>query len=289
MKYLPPVYRPPSEANSLILQITYGCSHNQCSFCGMYKDKPFQMRPLTDVLADIEKVAQSGYQPERIFLADGDPLIMPTAQLMKVLTTLKATFSSCKRISTYASPKSLLLKTPEELMQLKALGLELLYIGVESGSNEVLNAVSKGCSADELLLALHKAKAAGLSLSTMIISGLGGQSHWREHAIESARLLSAVEPDFISLLTLMLEPRTPLREAHDSGDFKPLTAVGVLEETLLFLENLEVSQGLFRSNHASNYLSLSGTLPQDKGLLIEKLRSFLIDGGRLKPEACRGL
>lgn len=289
MRYLPPVYRPPSEANSLILQITYGCSHNQCTFCAMYKDKPFKIRPLVDVKADIAKLISTGYQPKRIFLADGDALIMPYTQLCELLILLKASFDKCERISTYASPKSLLLKTPEELQHLKALGLDLLYVGVESGSDTVLTAVQKGCSADDMLLALKKAKSAGFSLSTMIISGLGGQTHWQSHAIESAKLLSKAQPDYISLLTLMLEPGTPLSHAQRRGDFKTLTAIGVLEETRLFLEHLDVSQGVFRSNHASNYLNLAGDLPKDKEVLMQKLQTFLEQGGHLKPEALRGL
>lgn len=289
MRYLPPVYRPPSEANSLILQITYGCSHNQCSFCAMYKNKPFKLRPLDDILNDIVAVKSTGYKPKRIFLADGDALIMPYPTLSRVLSCLKETFENCERISAYASPRSIVLKTPEELAALKSQGLDLLYVGIESGSNVVLESVRKGYSSEALKETLLKAKAAGFSLSTMLISGLGGQSHWEVHALESAKIINAVEPDFISLLTLMLEPGTGLYEAEQAGHFKCLTPLQTIEETLLFLSNLKVSKGIFRSNHASNYLNLAGNLPEDLHRLVNTLEGFLQNGGLLKPDYLRGL
>lgn len=289
MKYLSPVYRPPSEANSLILQITYGCSHNQCTFCAMYKNKAFRLRPIEDIIADITSVKASGYNPKRIFLADGDALIMPYSTLSQILSCLKESFQSCERISAYASPRSIALKTPEELASLKSQGLDLLYIGIESGADVVLASVQKGFSSDELLNTLLKAKAAGFSLSTMLISGLGGQRNWRVHALESARIVSAIEPEYISLLTLMLEPGTELYNAEKEGLFKLLSPTEVIEETLLLLKNLKVSKGVFRSNHASNYLNLAGNLPKDLNKLIDHLETFLQNGGYIKPDYLRGL
>lgn len=289
MNYLAPVYRPPSEANSLILQITYGCSHNRCTFCGMYKEKAFKIRAVHDVKNDIQSASTLYNRVQRIFLADGDALIMPFEALLDILKTIRASFPHCERISAYASPASLKSKSLEELTLLHQNGLHLLYVGIESGSDRILSQINKGYSKTEMIALLTKAQKAGYKLSTMLISGLGGKAHFKEHAIMSAEIINQVQPDYISLLTLMLEPNTELYFDYQQGKFELLSPIEVLEETKLFLSHLTVTKGTFRSNHASNYLNLAGELPRDIPKLIGTLESYLQQGGQVKPEYMRGL
>lgn len=275
MRYSGSVYRPPSEAESLIVQITLGCSHNKCTFCSMYKDKPFKIRPLEDVLEDLRYARKAYPQVQKVFLADGDALILPMDSLRTILMTISELFPECKRVGIYGSPKSILLKTPEELTELRTLGLGIVYLGVETGNDPLLKAICKGVSRAEMILAGQTVKASGLKLSAMIISGLGGSHAWQDHARDSASAISAMDPDYVGLLTLLVSPGTELYEEVHKGSFTLLSPEEVFLETKLFVEQLDLTNAVFRSNHASNYVALSGNLPQDKQRLLSQIDQAL--------------
>jgi len=219
MRYYGTVYRPPSEAYSLIVQVTLGCSHNTCAFCSMYKEKNFVIRPLGDVLQDFAECRQHYRYVERIFLADGDALICRMDYLRRILRFIKTNFPECRRITCYASPISLLLKSEEDLRTLKEEGLDMVYMGLESGCDEVLTRMRKGHSAAEIIEAGQKARRCGLALSVTAISGLGGTELIREHALGTARALSAMNPEYIGVLTLLIERGTPLEDWVREGSF----------------------------------------------------------------------
>lgn len=271
MQYEGRVFRPPSEAYSLILQTTIGCAHNQCTFCSMYKEKQFRVRPIESVISDLSNARKVYDRVDKIFLADGNALALHYNYLETLLHAIRQLFPECTRVSTYGSPMDILRKTEDELSSLKTLGLQLVYMGIESGSDAILSSVKKGVTQAQMIEAGQKMKRVGLPLSTMIISGLGGSSLWEEHALESAKVVSAIDPDYLGLLTLLVEPQTPLYEDVRSGRFQCLSPIEVLKETQLFLSHLTLSHTIFRSNHASNYVSLSGTLPKDKTFLCQQI------------------
>lgn len=288
MRYEGSVYRPPSEANSLILQITIGCAHNECTFCGMYKDDKFRIRPLKEVLEDL-KWARANYRfVDKIFLADGDALVLKNETLVEILDTIKELFPECKRVTVYGSPMDVLRKTPEELKELKSKGLEMIYIGGESGSDRILKNIKKGVSSEQLIEAVRKIEDAGIKASVTFISGIGGRDHWREHAIETGKAISRMSPSYVGLLTLMLEQGTELYDDIKAGRFELLTPEEVLEETRVLLENTNVDKKcVFRSNHASNYLSLKGDLPEDKEAMLAQIDRAMNNKGLLKDERFR--
>lgn len=294
LAYDMPLYRPPSEGDNLILQVTLGCSFNRCGFCSMYRDKAFAVRPLEMVARDVERAAQAWPHAHRVFLADGDALTLPTDHLHKVLDLLEARFPSLARVSCYATPANILKKTPAELEGLKARKLSLLYVGVESGDADVLRAITKGASPKGIAQALTKARDCGLKTSATVILGLGGQERWREHAEGTAALVNAAPPTFLSTLQLYLEPR----QAPDFLDgfrrrgmaFTPQNDAGVLSELACLLENLAPPRPvIFRSNHASNALALAGTLPRDAARLRAEVAAARQDAARLRPEWMRAL
>ncbi len=290
VRYEGAIFRPPSEAYSLIIQSTIGCSNNTCHFCGAFREKVFRLRPLEEVLEDLFRARAFYTRVDRIFFADGDALIRPTEDWIALLECIRAQFPECTRVSTYASPRSLLLKTPEELTQLRQLGLAMVYMGLESGSDTVLEDMCKNATAAQIIEAGHKAKAAGMKLSVTAISGLGGQELWEEHAVETGRAFTAMKPDYIGLLTLIIEPQTPLGARYRRGEFHPLDPTdGVFRETKLMLEHTDCDGCVFRSNHASNYLPLGGTLNRDRAAMIARLDSALEGGQRLRPDWMRGL
>lgn len=286
MRYEGRVFRPPSEAYSLIVQATIGCSHNKCAFCEMYKEKQFRMRPTAEVLEDLAMARAAYRRVERIFLADGDALMIPQPRLLEILEYIANTFPECSRVGIYASPKSLQVKSEEDLSQLKQAGLGIVYLGLESGSEAVLARMNKGATAAEIVAGGRKAKAAGLTLSVTAISGLGGRENWQEHAVDTAKALSAMQPEYIGLLTLLVEPGTPLAHWVAEGSFTPLTPYEIAAETRLMLEHLDSEGSVFRSNHASNYVALAGTLNADRPAMIEKLDRAL-EGGRFRSESAR--
>lgn len=258
------VYRPPSEARSFILQVTIGCARNECTFCTMYKAKQFRMRKMPEIMADIEEVSnEAGPFIRRIFLADGDALIMPTESLVEILSALKNGFSNCERITSYGAPMDVLGKSDEELKILKDNGLDMVYIGLESGDDEVLKRIKKGATSAQIVEAVKRLKAAGIKTSVTLISGLGGRELRHEHALNSAKAVSEMKADYVGFLTLLLEPGAPMLKDVESGDFEYLTPDEVMEEMEEFLSNVDSDGTVFRANHASNYLPIGGDLNGD--------------------------
>lgn len=290
MRYEGTVYRPPSEASSLIIQLTIGCARNTCTFCAMYKDKTFRVRDLQEVVEDLE-MARKYYQRikvRRIFLADGDALIVKTQDLLYILNKCKEYFPEVERISVYGAPKDIIHKTPEELKQLKEAGLDMVYMGLESGDDQVLKEVKKGVTAAEMIEAGQKVRAAGMVLSMTIISGLGGRNLMREHALNSAKVISAIKPEFVGFLTLLLEPGTPMYEQYRAGELDLLSPEEVLDETQLFIENVDAEGTVFRANHASNYIPLAGTLNAEKHIILEQIKRSK-EQSSYRPETFRAL
>ena len=289
MRYFGSVYRPPSEARSLIVQVTYGCSHNTCAFCSMYKAKKFTLRPMEEILEDFRLARQAYSKVGRIFLADGDALIRPAADLERILEVIAELFPECERVTCYASPSSIHKRTPEELKRLRERNLTMVYMGLESGCDEVLKRMRKGHTAADIVAAGQKINAAGIDLSVTAISGLGGVELWREHAMDTAAALSAMKPAYIGLLTLMVEPGTPLYDWVEKGQFQLLDSHQVLEETALLVAQLDCEGAVFRMNHASNYLTLKGTLNEDKQALLKRIHSAMSGRADLRPEYFRAL
>ena len=275
LEYEGSIYRPPSEARSLIIQATIGCSHNKCTFCSMYKDKKFRIRNTDEIIKDINKGRSLYKRIDRVFLADGDALIIKTTELLEILKHIKIVFPECERIGIYASPKSIATKSIEELELLYKAGLGIAYLGLESGSDKILNRINKGATAKEIIESSKKIKESKILLSVTLISGLGGKELWEEHAIESAKVISEIKPDYLGLLTLMLEYGSKLYDDVENGLFKILTPKEIAIETLELLKNLDSEACIFRSNHASNYLSLKGTLNKDKDKMIDILKEAI--------------
>lgn len=270
LNYAMPLYRPPSEGNNLIFQVTIGCSFNRCSFCSMYRTKEFSIRPLPDVLAEISKVSRVYPSVTRIFLADGDALAAPTEHLVTILEALQTAFPRLERVSSYALPANLRKKSLAELATLRAHKLNLIYYGIESGSADLLKRITKGATPQFMIEGLDKAKQAGLQISATVILGLGGRAYWREHIDCTADLVNQVKLDYLSTLQLSLDPI--IREEFYrkfKETFEAQDDLGILEEQARLVEQLDPPAPLvFRSNHASNALALAGTLPEDKNELL---------------------
>ncbi|MBC8591054.1 radical SAM protein [Wansuia hejianensis] len=289
MRYEGSIYRPPSEARSLIIQATIGCSHNKCSFCSMYKDKNFRIRNTDDILEDISIARNRFTNINRVFLADGDALMIKTPELVKILNYIKLNIPECERIGIYASPNSIKRKSLEELKLLKSLGLDIAYLGLESGSDKVLLDINKGSTSEEIINCAIKLKEAGILVSITLISGLGGKEHWKDHAIDSAKAINKINPDYLGLLTLMIDPETRLYEEISKGSFQLLSPREVALETLEFLTHLDSEGTIFRSNHASNYISLRGTLNKDIPKMIRELEEVIKEDIGFKEEWMRRL
>lgn len=290
MRYEGMIYRPPSEAYSLILQVTIGCAHNKCTFCNMFREKNFRVRNLDEVLEDLDMARKQYSRVGRIFLADGDALVLSNNKLMKVLDHINKLFPECERVSIYGSPKDVLHKTPEELKELYDNGIGIIYIGAESGSDKVLQDICKGATRAELIEAVRKIEDSGIKASVTFISGMGGRDGWEDHAIQTGTMISEMEPSYVGLLTLMVEKDVPLYQDIQSGKFQLLSAEEIVAETLLMLKHTDVKRNcVFRSNHASNYVSLRGDLPKDKEKMMDLLRRAMKDHNMLKDERFRML
>lgn len=290
MRYDEPLFRPPSEAESFILQATLGCSWNACTYCAMYRGKRYQERPLDDVLADIaEGGARFAEEVRHVFVADGDPLGMPVERWESILRALAAAFPRLRRVSTYATARNLLDKTPDQLRRLRELGLALLYIGPESGDDATLKRIAKGATAEDHVEAARRAREAGLEQSLIFLLGAGGQARSEEHARASGRLATAMDPRFLSTLTLTVVPGTPIERLEDQGRFELPDTQGLLQELRWFIEEARPSAAIFRSNHASNYLPISGRLPRDRDSILAAIDEALAGRVRLRPEWARGL
>lgn len=288
MRYKGKVYRPPSEAYSLIVQVTYGCSHNRCAFCDMYDDKHFSMRPMEEIFEDFRMARQAYRRVDRVFLADGDALMRRTADLVEILDLIYGLFPECERVTSYASPGSLHAKSEEDLRLLRSKGLTMLYMGLESGCDAVLEKMTKGHTVASIVAAGQKARRCGFALSVTAISGLGSKELLREHAIGTAQALSAMNPEYIGLLTLMVEPGTPLERWVREGSFTVLGPADILRETELFLQHIDSPGSVFRMNHASNYLTLKGTLNEDREALLARVHKGM-EGYGLRSEYMRAL
>ncbi len=288
------LYRPPGEWKSYLLQCTIGCSNNQCTFCGMYKEKKFRIRPVPEILEDID-MARDYYGPglQRVFLMDGDAIIMKTEELLQILGKLYKTFPKLEKVTLYAGPKSTLSKTPEELRTLREAGLSRAYLGVESGSDQVLQFIRKGCSAGQMLLAGQRLVEAGIDLWVTIILGMTGANgeggDWREHILSTASMINAMRPRHLSAMTFAPAKGTPLGEDVLAGRFEVCSASHVLEECRLLLEHLDVDPLHFTSNHASNYLPLKGGLPEDKQKVLDMIDQALAGRIQLRKTLNRGI
>lgn len=290
MRYDEPLFRPPSEADSFILQATLGCSWNACTYCAMYRDKQYRVRPLDAVLAD---VAEAGGRyadlVRHVFVADGDPLGMEMGHWEPILLALAQAFPRLRRVSTYATARNLLEKTPAELHRLRELGLSLLYIGPESGDDVTLRRIAKGASAAEHTEAARKAREAGMDQSLIFLLGAGGRERSEEHARASGRLATAMDPKFLSTLTLTVVPGTPISRLEDQGRFELPDVHELLQEQRWFVEEARPSGAIFRSNHASNYLPIGGRLPRDRESILAAIDEALAGRVALRPEWSRGL
>lgn len=290
----PPVYRPPSEARSLILQATLGCSHNQCTFCASYRTKQFFAKSFDTFRAEVEQLAtKQGYRPRRIFLADGDAFILKPERIQRILNLLYTEFPTLERVSIYASALNVKPKSDAELQDLHKAGLDLIYIGLESGDDEVLRRVRKGATNQEQIDTCLRLKKAGFTVSPIFILGLGGKTRIKEHAQNTAATINAIDPPYAAALTLMLVPGTELHTAAEQGKFQPLDPLETLQELNMLLEGLtDLSNCIFRTNHASNYLPLRGILSQDRNRLLHAINQVLSDPQavqRLRPDHMRGL
>lgn len=290
MRYEGNIYRPPSEAYSLIVQVTIGCAHNKCTFCNMFREKNFRVRNIEEVIEDLDSARNYYSRVGRIFLADGDALVLKNEKLMVILNHIRKTFPECERVTIYGTPQDVLRKSHEELVELREAGLQIIYIGAESGSDKVLKNICKGATRAELIEAVRKIEAAGIKASVTFISGMGGKENWEEHAIETGTMISEMEPSYVGLLTLMVEREVPLYQDIQSGKFQLLSAEEVVAETLLMLKHANVNKKcVFRSNHASNYVSLRGDLPNDKEDMMALLRRAMEDHNMFKDERFRML
>jgi radical SAM superfamily enzyme YgiQ (UPF0313 family) len=291
LNYHEPVYRPPSEGNNLIIQATWGCSFNKCTFCAMYKDKHFVARPLEDVFSDIEEAAKYWPEAHRVFLADGDAMVLPTADLMKISQKLTQTFPNLQRISTYAMPSNLLKKSPQELSELKENKLSLIYTGIESGNDAMLRKIKKGATAKSHIEGINKAIDAGMKVSTMVILGLAGTKYWKEHIDDTAKLINEAPPTYLSTLALRLYENTVDNFISNFGDdFEMQDDEGMLLEIHRLVEQINCKRPIiFRSNHASNALALKGNLPKDNARLLAEIEGALRGEVGLRPKFWRGL
>lgn len=290
MKYEGAIIRPPSEANSILLQVTVGCSHNKCTFCPAYKDKKFRIKSSDEIQEDV--IEASCYRSSgKIFLCDGDALIIPQKKIVQILNVIGAHLKGIERVGTYANAKSILRKSLDELIELKKLGLTIVYLGVETGNSDVLQKIKKGVTYSEMLQAGRLIKKAGIKLSATVILGLGGIEKSMEHAVDTAKILSEIDPDYASALTLMLVPGTPLYAEHMSGSFVMPDKFGMLKELALIIENSNFTECYFTSNHASNYLPVKAMLPDEKEKTVSMIYSVIgtNDAKLLRPEYLRGL
>ena len=290
LNYDAPLYRPPSEARSLIFQVTLGCSFNECSFCDMYRTKEYSERPWDEVKSEIEMMAKYMPNTRRVFLADGDALNLDANYIVKIVKYIKEKFLYIERISCYAMPMNILKKTPEELKMMHDAGLDMLYLGIESGSDVILKKVTKGAIGKTIVKSVNKARDAGYVMSCMIILGLGGRTHSKEHISGTAEVINACSPDYVGALTLYLENGIKQEFLDKFGE--PFIRIND-DEALDELENL-VSQIdtkeeiIFRANHGSNAYTIKGTFPQDKEEMLDKIKWMKQHPEIMRPQGLRG-
>lgn len=290
MQYEGPLYRPPSEADAFILQATIGCSWNHCTYCDMYRQKRFRVRDLEESLADVAEARRAaGERVEKVFVADGDALCMDLDHWEPILEACRQSFPNLRRVSAYATAMNLNEKSPEELRRLRELGLRLLYIGPETGDDVTFKRIAKGADFDAHVRAARRAREAGLDLSAIFLLGAGGLARSEEHAEASGRLITEMDPRFVSLLTLTVVPGTPIAKLEERGKFEVPGPERLLEELRTIVARAAPTDALFRTNHASNYLPLSGRLPRDRDRIVAAVDRALAGEIPLRPEWARGL
>ena len=290
MRYEGQVYRPPSEADSYILQATIGCSWNHCTYCDMYRSKPFRVRALEEILSDLQAARLAfGGDVEKVFVADGDALVMGLEHWEAILTATREAFPRLRRVSAYATALNLTKKTPEALGRLRQLGLSLLYVGPETGDDVTFGRIAKGAGFGDHVEAARRAREAGMSLSAIFLLGVGGTERSQQHAEASARLITEMDPEFLSLLTLTVVPGTPLARLQERGRFALPAVEGMLGELRTIVALAEPTDAVFRTNHASNYLPLSGQLPRDRNQILAVVDRALSGEIGLRPEWARNL
>lgn len=291
IQYSEPLFRPPSEARSLILQVTHGCSWNKCAFCEMYTSKKFTVRKEEDIFSEIDAMEPYSSQIRKVFLADGNAMVLSFNKLMRILEKLNNTFPKLNRISAYSLPKEIITKTDNELKMLSDLGLKLLYTGIETGDDELLKIINKGETYNSTADALIKARKSGLKLSVMILNGLGGKQYSRQHALNSARVINEIQPEYLSTLVLSYPFGIDHFKSRLNHGFTELNKLELISEMGDLISNLELENTIFRSDHASNYLVLKGILNRDKDSLLSQIAG-VVDNQQmsgLRPEWMRGL
>lgn len=289
MHYEGNIIRPPSEANSILLQVTVGCSHNKCTFCGTYMGERFKIKSREIIDADIDFAAEFCRRQRRVFLCDGDALIVPQKRLLGILTAIREKLPWVTRVGAYANAKSLKMKSPEELEALRAHGLGILYMGIETGDDVTLKKIKKGVDSEMAIRMGRKARAAGIKLSVTVLLGIAGRQRSLVHARETGRVLSAILPDYIGALSLMLIPNTPLHRDYETGAFHLIEPADTLRELREMIAATHITRGLFHANHASNYLPIRARLPRDKEATLSLIDAALAGKVALKPESMRAL
>lgn len=289
MQYEGNIFRPPSEANSILLQVTTGCSHNKCTFCGMYKGQRFKIKSDEALLEDILFASHHCRNQYRLFLCDGDCLSLSHEKLVHILQLIQHHLPWITRVGTYANTKSIYHKTEEQLHELHKLGLKIAYMGLESGDDVTLKDINKGANSERMIEMGRKIRRAGIKLSITVLLGIAGKERSTIHARETGRVLSAIDPEYIGALSLMLVPGTQLHDSSEKGIFHLPEPLEMLEEIKIILENTNLSKGLFHANHASNYLPIKARLPRDKARTLELIQQAIEGKIGLKPEYMRGL
>ena len=284
-----PVIRPPAEADSFLLQITLGCSADSCTFCGAYKNKTFRSKDQKEIFADIDWYARRRPETRRVFLMDGDAMVLNNNRLLPILEKLARSFPRLSRVSSYANGSNITRKSDQELKELSGHRLSLIYMGLESGSQAILDRCEKSSSVEEMVIAVQRAAQAHIKSSVIVLLGLGGEKYSRDHIRGTIEALNRMQPRYLSFLSLMVIPGTPLAKEIRSGDFQELDPMGLLRESYEIIKGLDLKQTIFRSNHASNHLALEGSLPKDKMVLLRILKSALDGEVGLRPEIFRGL
>lgn len=289
MHYQGNIFRPPSEANSILLQVTTGCSHNKCTFCAMYKDSRFSIKSDDIIFADIEFAAAHCKRQNRLFLCDGDALILPQERLVRILTEIKTKLPWVNRVGVYANTKSIKRKSAAQLEELKNLGLLIAYMGLESGDDRTLADINKGSDSGQMIEMGKKIRSAGIKLSITVLLGIAQKKRSHIHARESGRVLTAIDPEYVGALSLMLSDGTPIHRSWNEGTWQLPGPQEMLEELKVMLINTELSNGYFHANHASNYLPIKAKLPGDKAKTLRLIEQALQGSVSLKPEYMRGL
>lgn len=289
MHYEGNIIRPPSEANSILLQVTVGCSHNKCTFCGTYTGERFKIKSDDIIMEDIEFAAAYCRRQRRVFICDGDALILPQRRLLPILDRIRERLPWVTRVGLYANAKSLNMKTPEELKEIRERGVGICYMGLESGDDVTLKNINKGASSQRMIDMGKKARAAGIKLSITVLLGVAGEERSQIHARETGRVLSAIDPEYVGALSLMLIPGTPLYEDYKAGRFTLIEPDGMLSELRSMIAATHLSRGLFHANHASNYLPIRARMPRDKEATLALIDEALQGRIGLKPEFLRAL